>query len=398
MELSFGPRGALSLTVAEWCSEGLLAFFFLLVGLEIRRETTAGALSDRKAAALPIICAVGGVLAPAAIYLTLNRGPSAAGWSIPTATDIAFTLGILAVLGDRIPPTLRVFVAALAVADDILSVLTLAIFYPQSFHLPWLLASGLAIALLFTLNRWRAYALWPYAFVTAFLWIALHLAGVHAALSGVILAVFLPTRPAPAAAPLLAQAATALAALEHAESEAKVAGRERPLLQEEPVWDWASRNLSAASERLLSVADRIELAVAPWSNYVVLPLFAFSATGVALAIDLSQPDAHRILAGILLGLVVGKPLGVSLGAWLGVKAKIASMPDGVTLRQFFGAACLCGVADTVALLLADRAFPSGVSATAKIGVLVASAVAALLGTLVLATGSYGVARSPAPAT
>jgi len=392
---SIGPSGELSLTVAEWCSEGLLAIFFLLVGLEIRRETTAGALTDRRAAALPIVAAVGGVLVPAAIYLALNRGPTAPGWSIPTATDIAFMLGILALLGDRIPPTLRVFVAALAIVDDVLSVLTLAIFYPHAFHLGWLLASGVAIALLFTLNRWRAYATWPYMLATAFLWIAMHAAGIHAALAGIFLAIFLPTRPAPAAGPLLAQAATALAALDHAENEARQAGRETPRLEQEPVWDWASRNLSAASERLLSVADRIELAVAPWSAYFVLPLFAFSATGVHLAIDLSQPGAGRILAGIIIGLVIGKPLGISLATWLAIKSRLAVAPEGVTLPQFIGAACLCGVADTVALLMVDRAFlPGPDSAIAKIGLLVGSIIAAVLGSLVLVTGSQGVARSP----
>lgn len=392
---NIGPSGMLSLTVAEWCSEGLMAIFFLLVGLEIRRESTAGALSDRRALALPVVAAVGGVLAPAAIYLALNRGPTAQGWSIPTATDIAFTLGILALLGDRIPPALRVFVAALAVVDDVLSVLTLAIVSPRDFHLGWLVAVGGATALLFTLNRWRVYATWPYALVTAFLWIALHGAGVHAALAGVLLAIFVPTQPTPAAGPLLAQAATALAALEHTENEARLAGRKTPRLEQAPVWDWASRNLSAASERLLSAADRIELTVAPWSAYVVLPLFAFSATGVHFAIDLSQAGADRILAGILVGLVIGKPLGISLATWLAIKSRLAVAPEGVTLHQFIGAACLCGVADTVALLMADRAFlPGPDSAIAKIGILVASMIAAVVGSLVLVTGSYGVARSP----
>jgi NhaA family Na+:H+ antiporter len=394
--VSVGPSGKLTLTVVEWCSEGLLSIFFLLVGLEIRRETTAGALADPRAAALPVVAAVGGVLAPAAIYLALNRGPTAQGWSIPTATDIAFTLGILALLGERIPPGLRVFVAALAVVDDVLSVGTLAIFYPRAFDLHWLLASGMATLLLFTLNRWRVYATWPYLLVTTLLWFALHASGIHAALAGVLLAVFLPTQPAPAAGPLLAQAATALAALEHAENDASQSGHETPRLKQEPIWDWASRNLSAASERLLSPADRIELAVGPWSVYFVLPLFAFSATGVHLALDLSQPGAGQILAGILLGLVIGKPLGVSVVSFLAVKSTIAVGPEGVTLRQFIGAACLCGVSDTVALLLADRAFPPGPnSGIAKIAVLVGSMIAALLGTLVLLTGSQAAARSPA---
>jgi NhaA family Na+:H+ antiporter len=386
---SIGPPGTLSLTVEEWCSEGLLAIFFLLVGLEIRRETTAGVLADRRAAALPIIAAVGGVLVPAAIYLALNHGLSEKGWSIPTATDIAFTLAILALLGERIPPGLRVFVAALAVADDVLSILTLAIFYPHAFHLGWFLASGPATGLLFILNRWRVYATWPYAAGTLLLWLALHAAGVHAALAGFILAVSLPTQPAPAVGPLLAQAATALAALEHAESEARKAGDQAPRLKQEPIWDWASRNLSAASERLLSPAERIELAVAPWSAYVILPLFAFSATGVRLAIDLSQSGAGRILTGVVLGLVIGKPLGISLASWFAIRARVALAPEGVTLRQFIGAACLCGVSDTVALLMVNQAFaPGPASAVAKIGVLGGSAIAAVLGTVILVTGPH----------
>jgi NhaA family Na+:H+ antiporter len=392
---SIGPSGKLSMTVADWCSEGLLSIFFLLVGLEIRREATAGALVERKAVTLPIVAAFGGVLVPAAIYLALNRGPAAHGWSIPTATDIAFTLGILAVLGERIPPGLRVFVAALAVVDDVLSVLTLAIFYAHGLDWGWLLVSGAATALLFLLNRWRVYGIWPYLLVTCVLWLAFHGAGVHGALAGIVLAWVLPTQPAPEVGPLLAQAATALAALEHAENELKQRGEPERLAQE-PIWDWASRNLSAAGERLLSPADRVEAAVAPWSNYFALPLFAFTATGVSIAVDLSQLGAGSIFAGVVLGLVVGKPLGILLASWLAVRSGLAVAPEGVAVRPLVGAACLCGVADTVALLMADEAFPSGnYSAVAKIAVLAGSAVAAVLGTLVLVMGSdAAAARSP----
>jgi NhaA family Na+:H+ antiporter len=389
--------GGLSLTVAEWCAEGLLTLFFLLVGLEIRREATAGALAERRAVALPVIAAVGGVLAPAAIYLAINRGHAASGWSIPTATDVAFTLGILALLGSRSPPGLRVFVAALAVVDDVLSVLTLAIFYPHGFNLGWLGASAVAIALLFMLNRWRVYSTWPYVMGAVALWLTLHAAGVDAALTGVVLALLLPTRPTPTASVLLAQAATALAALEHAETEAKALGRDAPPLEQLPIWDWASRNLSAASARLLSPADRFELAIGPWSTYLVLPLFAFSAIGVSLSLDLSHPGASRVLLGVVLGLVLGKPLGISVASWLAVKAKVAIAPDGVTALQFAGAAALCGVGDTVALLMADRAFPGdGIAAIAKIGVLLGSVLAGALGALVLVAGSRGPARSAAP--
>jgi NhaA family Na+:H+ antiporter len=395
---SIGPTGMLSMPVAEWCSQGLLALFFLLVGLEIRREMTGGVLADRRAAILPVAAAVGGVLMPAMIYLALNRGPTAPGWSVPTATDVVFTLAILALLGERIPPALRVFIATLAVADDILSVLTLAIFYPHDFRPPWLVASAAAIALLLALNRARVYATWPYALVTALLWVALHATGVHAALAGVLLAAFLPTQPAPAAGPLLAQAATALAALEHAEQQARQTGGEASRLDQEPIWDWASRNLTAASERLLSPADRIERAVAPWSTYVVLPLFAFSATGIRLQIDLSSGGAGRILAGVVLGLVIGKPLGVLLASWLAIKSRIGIAPDGVDLGHFIGAACLCGVSDTFALLMADQALTGPGSDIAKIGALIGSAIAAMLGTLVLVTQSRDSARSPANGT
>lgn len=399
MRASFrlGVSSGLSLTVAEWCAEGLLTLFFLLVGLEIRREATAGALAERRALALPVIAAVGGVLAPAAIYLALNRGHAALGWSIPTATDVAFTLGILALLGNRSPPGLRVFVAALAIVDDVLSVLTLAIFYPHDFNLAWLAASAAVVALLFTVNRWRVYSTWPYVMGALALWLTLHAAGVDAALAGVVLALLLPTRPTPTASALLAQAATALAALEHAETEAKAAGNDAPPLQQLPVWDWASRNLSAASARLLSTADRFEIAVGPWSTYLVLPLFAFSAVGIPLAIDLSHPGASRVLAGVVVGLVLGKPLGISIASWVAVKARLAVAPDGVTTIQFVGAAVLCGVGDTVALLMADRAFPGDeIAAIAKIGVLVGSVLAGLLGALILVKGSRGPARSPAP--
>ena len=171
---SFGigpPGSVLSLTIGEWFSEGLLAVFFLLVGLEIRREVTAGALSDFKSAFLPVIAAIGGGIAPALIYLLLNTGPTAPGWSVPTATDIAFVLAILALLGDRVPSSLRVFVAAFAVVDDILSVLTLAIFYPHNFEAAWLVAAATTILALYGLNRGRVYASWPYVVTAAALWL-----------------------------------------------------------------------------------------------------------------------------------------------------------------------------------------------------------------------------------
>ena len=374
---------AIALTTREWLAEGLLSFFFLIVGLEIRRELTSGALRDRRAAVLPAIAAIGGVIAPALIYLVVNRGPSAVGWPVPTATDVAFSLALLAVLGDRIPVGLRVLVATLAVADDVLSIAVIAIYFPGSFEPIYGIAVAAVLALLVGLNRARVYATWPYVIVGVALWVSVQALGVHGALTGIVLAVCIPGRPTPSPAPLLAQAATALAALDHVESEARREGR-KPKLDGQPVWEWAVRNLSATTQRLLSPAERIERAVAPWSAFVILPLFAFSATGVSLAIDFSSsPDGARVFIGTIAGLAVGKPLGILAATGIARATKLVSLPDGITRRQLVGAACLCGVGDTMSLLMADRAFTPATAGIAKLGVLAGSTLAAMLGLAVL---------------
>ena len=378
-EIRVGP---VVLSSRDWLAEGLLSFFFLIVGLEIRRELASGALEDRRAALLPAIAALGGVVTPALIYLALNPGPTRAGWPIPTATDIAFSLALLAVLGERVPIGLRAFVAALAVVDDILSVATIAIFFPESFTPIYGFAVAACLVGLIALNRARVYTSWPYVFAGVALWLCLHLLGVHAALTGIVLAICIPGRPSPSPAPLLAQAATALAALDHVDKEARRTGSEARL-ENEPVWEWASRNLFATTERLLSPSERIERSVAPWSTFVVLPLFAFSATGVSLAIDASSPDAQHILAGTVAGLVIGKPVGIIVASLLAIAVGLVALPEGITWRQFVGAACLCGVGDTLALLMADRAFSQEAAAVAKLGVLVGSILAGIIGTAVL---------------
>ncbi len=319
-----GPTPAvLSLSVASWCSEGLLAIFFLILGLEIRREAKAGSFADRRAAVAPVVAAMAGVVAPAVFYLALNRGPTAAGWSAAADTGIAFTLGVLALFGGRVSAGLKLFVAAYGVADDVLAMSILAVVYPRGIHAEWLLAAASAVAAMALLNRWRVYAAWPYLGATLALWLALHLAGLSGAISGIALAAFLPARPVPAPGPLLAQAASALAELEHAEQELKRAGDTGRRLDQEPVWDWASRNLTAASERLLSPAERTERALEPWSTYVVLPLFAFTAAGVPLVANLAVPRGWPVFAGAALGLAIAKPLGIVLAVWVATKARVA---------------------------------------------------------------------------
>jgi NhaA family Na+:H+ antiporter len=390
-QFGVGPHAhGIWLSLADWCSEGLLSVFFLIVGLEIRREMTGGSLSDPRAAAAPALAALFGILVPAAIYLALNPGHTAAGWSAPADTGIAFTLGILALFGPRVSASLKVFIAAYAVADDILAILILAVFYPHDLKPAWLIGAGAAAAAMYLLNRWRVYAGWPYLVAAVALWLTLHLTGVSGALAGVALAFVLPTRPTPAAGPLLAQAATALAELEHAEREARRRGEANSVAQA-PIWDWASRNLSAAAARLSSPAEKVERDLEPWSTYVVLPLFAFTAAGVPLAADLSGPDAWRVFAGVVLGLVVGKPLGIVSVVWLGARARVAIAPEAST-AAFVGAACLCGIGDPISILMAEQAFAGqGLAAVAKLAILVASALAAGLGV-------FALVFSPAPST
>jgi NhaA family Na+:H+ antiporter len=378
------PQGGVWLSLADWCSEGLLAIFFLIVGLEIRRELTAGALSEPRAAAAPIIAAVGGVIVPAAIYLLFNPTGSAPAWAVPADTGMAFTLAILAIFGARASAGLKVFIAAYAVVDDLLSILILAIFFPHALHAGWLAVAALVGAAMFVLNRWRVYAGWPYWTAGICLWLTLHLAGISGALAGVALAACLPTRPSPAAAPLLGQAATALAELERVERELKRQGKEAQLDQE-PVWEWASRNLSAAAGRLLSPAERVERGLEPWSTYVVLPLFAFTAAGVPLAANLAAPSALRVFLGVTLGLALGKPIGIAGATWVATRVRLAIGPAGVSPLAFLGAACLCGIGDPLSILMADQAFGgASQAAAAKLAVFAGSGLAAALGALTLA--------------
>jgi Na+:H+ antiporter, NhaA family len=383
--IAIGPAtDLLSLSLAEWCFEGLLAIFFLILGLEIRREMTGGSLASRKCASAPVLAAIGGIVVPALLYLALNRSSTTAGWSVPADTGVAFTLAFLALFGTRASAGLKVFVATYAVADDVLAILILAIFYPHSVHLAWLLPACAAVAALALFNRWRIYAVWPYLVATVGLWLALHLAGASGALSGIALAAFLPRRPAPMSGPLLAQAATALAALEHAENELMHEEHARERLQQEPVWSWATRNLSAAAERLLSPAERAERAVEPWSTYLVLPVFAFTAAGIPFVADFSAPHASMVFTGVAVGFALGKPIGIAFTTWAAAKLNVAALPPDVTLLAFLGASFLCGIGDPLSLLMAEQAFHGdSISAVAKIGVLAGSVVAAVLGSILL---------------
>ncbi len=299
---------------------------------------------------------------------------------------------MLAVLGSRAPASLKAFVATYAVASDICVLLILAVFFPRELTPAWLVASLAAVLVLYLLNRWRVYPTFPYLLVAAGLWLTLHLAGVEAAFTGILLAAFLPNRPAPAASPLLAQAATALAELEDAEREIERRGLSTRI-EQEPIWDWASSNLSAAAHRLLSPAEKVERNLAPWSTYFALPLFAFTASGVSLSVDLGSPSSSRILWGVILGLVLGKPIGIAGTAWVASKAKVAMLPADVAPMAFIGATLLCGIGDPLSILVADQAFSGGpYAAVAKLGVFLGSLVAIILGTIALLVSGRAVTQ------
>lgn len=381
MELSFNlGLSSLSEHLLEWVNDGLMVIFFFVVGLEIKREITAGELADPKKAALPIAAALGGMLVPAAIYVAVNYGqPTASGWGVPMATDIAFTLGILTVLGRRVPLSLKVFFTALAIADDLGAVLVIALFYTSGIHLVALLVGGLIFLALLGLNRARIYSPAPYALLGIGLWLAFLESGVHPTIAGVLLAMTIPTRSPANINALLAQT---VGLLEYARSafdpESDIDSNRQATVT----------TIERIAERMQPPALRLERELTPWSTYLILPLFALANAGVSLSSGGGAGILSPVGLGIILGLVLGKPLGITLFSWLSVRLGLAEMPEGVTWRQLFSASWLAGIGFTISLFIAGTAFPQPeVSAAAKLAILSASVLAALAGWLLLSLTS-----------
>jgi NhaA family Na+:H+ antiporter len=365
---------ALALSLHHWVNDGLIVIFFFVVGLEIKRELTVGRLTERGQAAFPIAAAVGGMLCPALIYSWFNAGgPGSPGWGVPIATDTAFALGLLAVLGHRVPLSLRVFVAAAAIADDVGAIVVIALFYTEDMAFASL---GLAVILwviALILNRARVYWPLPYALIGIGLWLSVLDSGVHPTLAGVLLAFAIPTRSSPSTGALLAQ------------SEAVFRSLEAPAIGEktESRYQSAVRTLEAMVERLLSPSQRLERDLQLWSSYLVLPLFALANAGIVLnagALDL----LHPVSLGVILGLLIGKPLGITLGAWLAVRAGLASKPEDFAWNQVCGAGFLCGIGFTMSFFIANVAFNDPAILTlAKLSVMLASVLAGTIGWIVL---------------
>ncbi len=354
---------SIDLTLEEWVNEGLMAVFFLVVGLEIKRELVEGELRDPRTAVLPAIAAVGGMVVPALIYVVANAGGDGIeGWGIPMATDIAMAIGVISLLGNRVAPSLKLFLLALAIVDDIGAILVIAVFYSDDIDLG---ALGVALVLvgLVALMRWAGVRfVAAYALVAAALWLAIHDAGLHATLTGVILGLMAPTRP----------------------------HRQRELIDEEALLDLSTVETAAETATLaresVSVVEWLEHLLHPWTSFLIVPLFALANAGIPITSrSLSDAASSRITWGIIAGLVVGKLVGVVGAAWLATRLRIGTLPAGATWRGIFGIGALAGIGFTVSIFVAGLAFEEEpiLENNAKIGILAASVIAAALGSLVL---------------
>jgi NhaA family Na+:H+ antiporter len=366
-----------------------MAVFFFLVGLEIKREVLVGELASRRTAALPIAAAAGGMVAPALLYTALNAGgPGAPGWGIPMATDIAFALGILALLGDRVPTGLKVFLAALAIADDLGAVLVIAVFYTADLALAPLVWAGGVLAVLLVLNRMGARHPVTYTVLGVALWLAVLASGVHATVAGVLLALTIPARTRIDEDEFIGHAEGSLADFRAAST------RDTSVLTNRGQQE-AIHALESACDQAQSPLQKMEYALHGVVAFLIMPIFALANAGVPLTGGDGGGLGGRIALGIILGLVVGKPLGITLASWLAVRARVADLPAGVSWRALHGAGWLGGIGFTMSLFIAGLAFaaPAQLDA-AKLGILAASALAGITGWLIL----RGTGRSPLPAT
>lgn len=362
-----------SLTLLDWVNHGLLTIFFLVVGLEIKREFTVGHLASFRSGALPVIAAFGGILLPAIIYAAIAPPDLRHGWGIPIGTDTAFAVALIVLLGDRVPIQLRVFLTAAVIIDDIVAIAVIALFYTGELVTAYLIASGAATVLLLALNRIGVYGTLPYTICGIILWFFLHEAGLHATLAGVILALVIPARPPANLKALLAQAATVIHLEDRHTGEAM---RQGPSEQ-------ALNTLDAIHARIESPTDKLLRSVEPWSSYLVLPIFALANAGVTWSPEVFE-EHGRLMLAIASGLVVGKPVGIIVAAWLAVKSGISVKPEAYSWRQLVGAGSLGGIGFTMSLFIAGEAFPSPADyAAAKIAIFIASISAATAGTLIL---------------
>ncbi|MFI6594651.1 Na+/H+ antiporter NhaA [Nonomuraea sp. NPDC050536] len=378
MGLSFG-QAEFSLDLRHWVNDGLMTIFFFVIGLEISYEVRLGQLRDRRLIAVPSVAALGGMIVPAAVYLMLNAGgPGAGGWGVPIATDTAFVLGLLAIVGARCPDPLRAFLLTLAIVDDVLAIIIIAVFYTASLSVPALVTAAVLLAAIVTLRWlkiWRA----PAYIVLGFaLWVATLESGVHPTLVGIALGVLV---------------------LVYAPSDHKLlrAGEAVQEFTSDPSAE-AARQAARSVKRAVSVNERLQLLLHPWSSYVIVPIFALANAGVRLDADtLRAATTSPIAIGVAAGLVLGKVIGISIGTWLPLKLNWGVLPGNLVWGQLLGGAAVSGIGFTVALFIVDLAFDDpAVQNQAKIGILAGSLTSALIGWIIfkLAWDRGGVCAPP----
>jgi NhaA family Na+:H+ antiporter len=370
-------RHTVEADLRHWVNDGLMALFFFVLGLEIKQELVGGQLSSPRAAAVPVLGALGGMLLPAAIYLALNAGgPGADGWGIPTATDVAFSLGVLALLGRRAPAELKVLLLGLAIADDVGAIVVIAAFYSDRLSPAWLAVAAAGLLLVVALRQRRVWYPPIYIALGLAVWVATRQSGIHATIAGVALGLLTPARPF----------------MPRADAD-RIAGQ---LSADDDVDAAEVREISFRIRESVPVAERLETLLHPWTSYVIVPIFALANAGVVVSLDsLRDAASSRITLGVVAGLVVGKLVGVGAAIGLAVRIGLGRLPPGVTGRQVAGMSALAGIGFTVSLFVTGLAFPGRVLADqAKIGVIAASLLAASLGAAILLAS--GVARSTAP--
>ncbi len=379
--VGFGDS-VLSKSLLHWINDGLMAVFFFMVGLEIKREILVGELNTPAQASLPVAAAVGGMVVPAFLYALFNQGlPTMAGWGVPMATDIAFALGILSLLGNRVPVSLKVFLAAVAIVDDIGAVLVIALFYSGDISLVALGIGGAMFIVMLGLNAAGARHPAVYAICGAILWLAFLKSGVHATVAGVLAAMTIPARTRISAGGFLHKARRLLdgfaASMESGQA-----------LLANKTMQGTLTSLETACLRAHSPLPRLEHALHPWVAYGIMPLFALANAGVPLWGQTGQSLAEPVSLGILLGLVLGKQVGIFLTCLGMFRLGLAAMPEGVRLSHYYGASALAGIGFTMSIFIAGLAFGDGtaVADQAKVAILIASTLAGVYGFAVLRRG------------
>jgi NhaA family Na+:H+ antiporter len=375
--VSFG-EASFKLSLQHWINDGLMVIFFFVVGLEIKRELVVGELSSAEKAVLPVAAAVGGMAIPAAFYAALNvGGEGVAGWGVPMATDIAFALGVLAMFGTRAPLGLKVFLTALAIADDLGAVMVIAIFYTEQINVVALAVAIVFLAILYPVVRLRVKRRGIVLALMVAVWLAVFASGVHATIAGILLAMVIPVRPMVNPKQFVSDAEAVLEELKERQESDSCIITDREQLH-------ALKFVHTGAGDALPAGLMLEHALHPVQVWLILPLFALANAGVRIDSHILEALANPISLGIIFGLVLGKPVGITALSWLVVKSGKGSLPSGVNWTQIVGAGCLAGIGFTMSLFIAALAWTDeSLIANAKIGILAASLLSGVIGYVLL---------------